>query len=151
VLRTEAKVGGRVVILKRLNDTTVHSGQNFRPGELSDAQAHCLEEIAGQTDGTILQTLEILGAADLVLEPAQWLRRHREAEEADDIELQYVLDELVVELETATVVDPPKELVAVEAIGRTGAEQRCSPMLPVPVGGHAVRTVENAAVAAIHD
>jgi len=151
VLGAEAEVGGRVVILEGLNDAAVHGGQNLRPGELSDAQTHRLEEIAGEPDGTILHTFEVIRPTDLPFEPAQRLRRHCEPEEADHVQLQNVLNELVIEFEATTVIDPRKELVGGEPIGRTGAEQRCSPMLAVPVGGHAVCTVENAAVAAIHD
>ena len=83
---------------------------------------------------------------DRLLEPAERLGRHRAVEEADQIELQDVADQLVVERLAAAVLDPAEEAVGVPAERRRGAEQRERLVLAVPVGAHAMAAVENAGI-----
>src|SRR5690606_8813831 len=69
---------------------------------------------------------------------------HRHAEEADDVEAEDLLDQLVIQLLAATVVHPGEELRAVTAEHRAGAEQRSCPMLSVPVRGNRMGTIQDA-------
>src|SRR5690606_27125022 len=93
-----------------------------------------------------LQALHVGHALDRLLEPAERLGRHRHREEADDVELENVVQKLVIELHAAAVVNPAEALLRVEAEHRTAAEQRGRLVLAVPVDRDGMAAVELAAM-----
>ena len=95
--------------------------------------------------------LQVGGAVDRLLEPAERLGRHRHREEALDVDLHDLGLELLEQLLAAAVVDPAEALVGVEAEHRAGAEQRGRLVLAVPVDGHGVGGVDLAAMHAVED
>ena len=64
ILRTEAAVRGRVVVLEGLDDTTLQRRDDLAARELCHFQTHALHDIGGQTDRAVLQTLEVLDILD---------------------------------------------------------------------------------------
>src|SRR5690606_22035529 len=101
-------------------------------------------QVGGQADSAELQIPQIVGALNLLLEPAERLGRHRAALEADDVELQHGLHQLVIERLAAAIVEPAEIVVGVPAEGGRGTEQREGLALAVPIGRHSVAPVENA-------
>ena len=151
VVGAEAAVGRRVVVLERLDHAAFQRRDDFAAGKLGDLEAHALHDVGGQADGAILEALQIVGALDLLLEPAERLRRHRHAEEADQVPLEDILDKLPVELLAAALVDPGENFRGVGAEHRAGAEQRRRLVLAVPVGGDQMPGIEHALVDRVLD
>ncbi len=149
VLSTEAAVRGRVVELECLDDAALHGRQDFRPRKLGNARAHGLEHVRGETDRAIFHAFEVFRPLELLLEPAQRLRRHGEGKESNDVEPEDLLHQLIVKCLTTAVVDPSEQLTAVEPVGRAGAEQRSRAMLAVPIGRDRMRAVEYAGMDAV--
>ena len=67
------------------------------PGRMVTAAPISLNRSADKPDGAVFHALEVVAGLDLLLEPAERLGRHREVEEADQVELQGVVDQLLVE------------------------------------------------------
>ncbi len=150
VLRAEAAVRGRVVELERVDDAALHRRHDLAAGKLGDRHAHLLEKVGGKAHGAVLEALQVGDGVHLVLEPAEGLGRHREADEAVDVEAQDVLGQLAVELLAAALVEPAEHRGGVAAEDRAGAEERGGLVLAVPVDRHRVRRVEHAVVHGVH-
>ena len=114
------------------------------PGRMVTAAPISLNRSAERPTVRYFMPLKSSPRLDLLLEPAERLGRHREIEEADEIELQDVVDELLVERLAAAVVEPAEQAVRVPAEGGRRAEQRIGLVLAVPVGADAVTAIENA-------
>ena len=150
VLRAEAHVRRRIVELEGVDDALFERRHDFAAGQLRHFGAHLLEQVRGQTDGAVLEALQLGSVLDRLLEPAERLRRHRHGEKADDVEIE-LGQQLVIERETAAAVDPRQRLLRVGAVDRAGAEERRDLALPVPVHGHVVAGIEHALAHGVHD
>ena len=65
-------------------------------------------------------------------------------QEADEVEAQHLLHQLVIERLAAAVLDPAEHLVGAPAPGGRRAEQREGLVLAVPIGGDAMAAIERA-------
>ena len=146
IRETEQPVRGGVVELGRLDDAAVERRHDLAARQRDHGSAHLLEHVHRQTDSAVFEVLEVRRRFHLLLEPAERLGRHRSIEETDDVEFHDRVLQLVVQLLAAAVLDPGQQRVRVHAERRAGAEQRIRRVLAVPVGRHAVATVERAFV-----
>ncbi len=146
----EHPVRRRVVELGGVDQVAVERGDDLAAGEDDDRGAHRLEEVGREADGAVFHALELVGVGDRRFEPAERLGRHGAVEERLDVELEDLLDQFVVELLAAAVVDPAEEHLRVEAERRAGAEEAGVDALAEPVGGDAVAAVERARMDGVH-
>jgi hypothetical protein len=116
---------------------------------LRHAEAEILHEIGRKTNRAVLEALKLSRLGNRILEPAERLRRHREAIEPDDVEPHNVLRQLTVEVLAAALVKPGEHRGGAAAKHRSGAEKRCSLVLAVPVDGHSMRRVDDAIIDAV--
>jgi len=106
------------------------------PGEEPDG-------IGGQEDDHLG---DLLGLTDPPLKPTERLGGHGTVEEGLDVKLHDVLDEVVVELLPAAVVDPAEQPFGVEPERRPGAEEAGSHIFAEPIGGDAMSPVQGSLV-----
>jgi hypothetical protein len=93
--------------------------------------------------------LQLRSVGDLALEPAERLGRHAGAQEADNVQAEHLLGQLVDRTPAAAFVDPGEHLVGVAAEHRTGAKQRGGLVLAVPVDRHGMGGVDGAVMAGV--
>jgi hypothetical protein len=101
-------------------------------------------KVGGKPHGAVFEALEGIGRCYFALEPAERLGGHGPGQEADDVELQDLVLELVVEIVAAAIVHPTEEGIGVPTEGWARAEERESLVLTIPIGGDAVAAVEDA-------
>mmetsp|Transcript_23824 Transcript_23824/g.43009 ORF Transcript_23824/g.43009 Transcript_23824/m.43009 type:complete len:494 (-) Transcript_23824:998-2479(-) len=145
VLHPKVAVGGGVVELGCVDQAGFHRGLNFATGQLHNRHTHFQQNVSRQTNSPVLEAVHLGGICDLLLEPAQRLRRHGRVEEGHDVQAQ-VFHQLVKQFLTSTGVDPAQHFLARPAKAGAGAKQRRRFGFTVPVGRHIVRRVQNAAV-----
>jgi hypothetical protein len=78
------------------------------------------------------------------------LCRHRHGKEADGVDPQ-LLNELLIELVTATVMNPGQSELGVLTKDGSGAEQRRHLALTVPIHRYGVRAIEHALMHGVLD
>src|ERR1044071_6617680 len=102
-------------------DTSGKPSSRSEDGLLNSAASSRPRSMAG----TISPPGRIVTEAPISLNrPAERRARHREVEEALQIELQNFLHQFFVQCLAAAVVEPAEEAMRVPAKGRRGAEQR---------------------------
>src|SRR6185436_19934943 len=85
--KAELQVGARIVQGSGIEQAAIHDRHDLATGKNGDLRAELLENIGGKPVGAKFQPLEIVAALDLFSEPAKRLGRHREVDQADQIEL----------------------------------------------------------------
>ena len=135
-------VGCRVVEFRAVEQAAVHRRDDVGRTHDGDGGAQFLVHVGGEAVGAVFEVLHVVGGLDLLLEPAERLGRHRSHQEADEVELEDVLDQFVVERLTAAVANPAQHLVGVPAERRRGGEQGEGLVLAVPVAGDFMAAVE---------
>ena len=125
------------------------------PGSATARHAHLLEDLAGDPGRrAVFHLLEVFGARDRTLEPAERIRSHRLHEQRLDVDLQHVLVELPVEIVAAALEDPGdvRELVEADAgAGHRIGEEARRGVLARPVVRPGVAAFDDALVDGIED
>ncbi len=122
----------------------VHHRHDLAARQNCHRRAERPEQIGRQPLGPVADALDVVGGLDLLLEPAERLGRHRKIEQADEIELEDVVDQLAVQRLAAARIKPRQHAVRVPAERRRAAEQRRGLVLAIPGVADAVAAIEDA-------
>ena len=141
--KAELKIGAGIVQSGGVEQAAVHDRHDLAAGQNGHRCAELPEHIGGKSFGPVADALEVIDALDFLLEPAERLGRHRKVEQAVEIELEDVVDQLPVQRLPAARVEPGQHAVRVPAERRRAAEQRRGLVLAIPGVADAVTAIEN--------
>ena len=139
--------------LAGVDDAPLRRRDDLAPGQGHHRDAHAGEQLAGQARRrAVLEFLEIREAVDRFLEPPEGLTARHQIDEGDHVGLQVVIDEILVQLVSAALVEPGEvgELVHA-ADGRLVGEQVGGRPLAREEMGPGEPALDDALVDGVHD
>ena len=153
VVKAEPQVFEAADPLRRVDDAALGRRQDFGARQGDDADARSLENFRGNAGDTVLQALEVIPAADDLLEPSQSLWTDRQDRKGHDLHVELFLVQLLVQLQAAAFVHPAQEVVMIhsERAARGAAQEAGSKVFPYPIGRRRVPAVDDAAVRGIQN
>ena len=140
LVKAEPRVDRRHRELGRVDRALLHRREDLAAGQQRRGHAHPLHDLAAEPEEPHLEPFEVLGAGDLLGEPAGGLRRDDGAGHDLHVVAGLVVH-LLVEIHAVIVIEPRHVFARLGAEGH-GGEEGCGRDLARPVAGGGVARVD---------
>ena len=152
-VQTEPQVFDTADPLRAINRAALGGRQDFAAGHVDDGHAHLRIDFRDDAGLAALHALEVGQILDWPLEPAQRLRARRDDRHGDEVELDFLLVELVPQLEPPGFEHPADEVDGVHTgnSGRRVGEECGRLVLADPPVGDAVGAIDDLLVRGIEN